>query len=226
MLLAIDTATHSMSLALHDNHTLIGEQTWQTGNRHNTLLAPSIAHLLHVCNTPMADVTMVAVATGPGSYTGLRIGIAMAKGIASVRQLPLIGISTMDVLAAGQPFHNTRHRLIAVVRAGRGRIICATYRVKKGRWTCEDDPQITNWEAVLEHLEDASYYITGEVSDAGRDAIEAAKAQGKLLTLVGAAHRARRAGFLAQEAWRRYHEGQAQDFLAAKLLPAYLNAPG
>ena len=225
MLLAIDTATRSMSLALHDGKTLIAEQIWRTGNQHNTLLAPSVRQMMEVCDVSIDDLSAIAVTKGPGSYTGLRIGVAFAKGVAAVNRLPLIGISTLDMLAAGQPFQNTRYRLLAMLQAGRGRIIAGVYRVKKGRWEALEEPQLTTWEALLDDLE-GSYYVTGEVNEKGHAAIKAAKAEGLSLTLVAPAHRARRAGFLAQEAWRRYHAGEPDEFEPAKLVPVYMKSPG
>lgn len=223
MLLAIDTATQYMSLALHDGQTLIAEQLWRTGNKHNLLLATSIQTMLQACDVLPEALTAVAVSTGPGSYTGLRIGVALAKGIAAVRDLPLIGISSLDTLAAAQPFQNTRHNLIAVVQAGRGRIIVGMYRAKKGRWMPESAPRITTWDELLAGL-DGSFYVSGEVDETGRTALEEAKSRDISVTLVSAAHRARRAGFLAQEAWRRLNEGRPEDFKAAKLLPVYLKS--
>ncbi|MDQ7026842.1 MAG: tRNA (adenosine(37)-N6)-threonylcarbamoyltransferase complex dimerization subunit type 1 TsaB [Anaerolineae bacterium] len=224
MLLAIDTATRSLSLALHNGNTLIAEQTWRTGNQHNVLLAPSVQHMMAVCDVTTHALTAVAVSNGPGSYTGLRIGVAFAKGIAAVNKLPLIGVSTLDMLAAGQPFKNTRYKLLAILQAGRGRIIAAQYRVKKGRWDALTNPEITTWDDLLQNIE-GSYYITGEVDDNGRNAIESAKLEAASLTLVDPANRARRAGFLAQEAWRRYHAGDEEDFSPAKLVPVYMNKP-
>lgn len=227
MLLALDTATRYMSIALHDGDTLLAEQTWHTGNRHNELLANSLQQMMTVCGVQMTDLSVVAVANGPGSYTGLRIGVAFAKGIAAVRHLPLVGVSTLDILAAGQPFQNARNRLIPVVQAGRGRVIAGLYRVRKGRWEATAEPQIHKWNALLDDLEEGSYAITGEIDEKGRQAIEAYKTRdGLSLTLVAPVHRARRAGFLAQEAWRRYTDGDPQDFAAGKVLPVYLNTPG
>ncbi|MCU0513257.1 MAG: tRNA (adenosine(37)-N6)-threonylcarbamoyltransferase complex dimerization subunit type 1 TsaB [Anaerolineae bacterium] len=221
MLLALDTATPFMSVALHAEHTLIAEQMLRTGNQHNTLLAASIQHLLATCNVPIDALTAVAACTGPGSYTGLRIGVALAKGIAAGRGLPLIGVSALDALAAGQPYQNTRHNLLAVVQAGRGRIIVGSYRARKGRWLAENAPYITTWPALIAGLE-GSFYLTGEVDEAGHEALAAASARGQSLTLVSAAYRARRAGFLAQEAWRRLREGTAADFPPARVVPVYL----
>lgn len=227
MLLAIDTATRLLGLALHDGKTLIAEQTWHTKNRHNTLLAPSIEHLFDVCDIDRDDLTSIAVSTGPGSYTGLRIGIALAKGLAATRNLPLVGVSTLDVLAAGQPFHNTRYGLLAVVPAGRGRIIAGKYRAKKGRWEADGDPVRDSWAVILEKLE-GSYYVTGEIDDAGREGIETAKHDDLSLTLIDAANRLRRTGYLAQEAWRLLNQSDepTTDFDPVKLLPFYMSDEG
>lgn len=227
MLLAIDTATRTMSLALHDGTTLISEQTWRIGNRHNELLAVSVQKLLQVSGLAVSDLSVIAVANGPGSYTGLRIGVAFAKGLAASRNLPLIAVSTLDILAASQAFSSTRHRLIATVQAGRGRIIAGVYRVHKGRWEITATPTTTTWEALLGQLEAGSYYVTGEINDAGQQAIAAMSAEGETaVMLVAAANRARRAGYLAQEAWRLHENGNPLDFLPMKVLPVYLNEPG
>jgi tRNA threonylcarbamoyladenosine biosynthesis protein TsaB len=224
MLLAIDTATRTLGLALHDGETLIAEQNWQIGNNHNRLLAPSIQNLLAVCELSTESLSMIAVASGPGSYTGLRIGVALAKGMAGAKNLPLIGVNTLDIIAAGQSFLNAKHRLLCVLPAGRGRIIVGEYKVKKGRWEADTAPIISNWESVLAGL-DGAYYIAGDMDSAGIAAVESAKEAGAALLLVEAAQRVRRAGVLAEEAWRRYHAGSAEEFLAAKLAPTYIHEP-
>lgn len=226
MLIAIDTATKYLGLALYDEHSLIAEQMWRTGNKHNLILAPTIEHLLKTCDVSASDITMVAVANGPGSYTGVRIGVAMAKGLATVCQLPLIGVNTLDIIAAGQTFSNTKHRLLCILPAGRGRIISGEYRVKKGRWDVAADPTISTWNELFEGLDAPSYYIAGEIDATGIEAIQSFENPDINLNLIDSATRNRRPAVLAQEAWRRYHEGTGDDFIAAKLAPIYLNSPG
>jgi tRNA threonylcarbamoyladenosine biosynthesis protein TsaB len=223
MLLAIDTATKILALALHDGDTLIAEQMWHTANRHNTLLASSVQQMMEICNVSMTELTAIAVTIGPGSYTGLRIGVAFAKGMASANHLPLIGVNTLDSIAVAQAFHNTRHQLLTVIPAGRGRIIAGEYQVKKGRWEALNEPTIMTWDELLEGRE-GSYYIAGEIDEKGREVIAAAQANDMSVILLDAARRIRRAGFLAEEAWRRYHDGQAEDFFSAKLVPIYLKS--
>lgn len=226
MLLAIDTATRTLGLALHDGQTLISEQSWHIGNRHNELLAQSVQQMLDVSGVSIDDLSAIAVANGPGSYTGLRIGVAFAKGLAAARNLPLVGLLTLDVLAAGQPFSSTRHQLIATVQAGRGRIIAGTYRVRKGRWELTEPPTTTKWDDLLSQLNAGSYYVTGEVEEAGQQAIDALPASDDLsVMLVPAANRVRRAGYLAQEAWRILESGDPVDFAPGRVLPVYLSDP-
>jgi tRNA threonylcarbamoyladenosine biosynthesis protein TsaB len=224
MLLAIDTATRTLGLALHDGESLIAEQNWRIGNNHNRLLAPSIQELLLHCDIPIESLSAIAVAAGPGSYTGLRIGVALAKGMAGAKNLPLIGVNTLDIIAAGQSFVNAKHRLLSILPAGRGRIVAGEYKVKKGHWEADSKPIITTWESLLGGIEGA-YYLAGEIEDTGIAAIRAAQEAGAALILVEAAQRVRRAGVLAEEAWRRYHAGDKDDFLPAKLAPIYIHEP-
>ena len=82
MLLAIDTSTRQMSLALHDGLSVVAETSWRTGDYHSVELAPQTAVMLRRAGVEPARLAGVAVAIGPGSYTALRIGLALAKGLA------------------------------------------------------------------------------------------------------------------------------------------------
>ncbi len=103
MLLAIDTATHATGVCLADRAQVLAEHVWHSGRYHTVELAPEVAVLLQRNQVALTDLEAVAVASGPGSYTGLRIGMALAKGIALALRIPLIGVPTLDILAAGQP---------------------------------------------------------------------------------------------------------------------------
>jgi tRNA threonylcarbamoyladenosine biosynthesis protein TsaB len=218
MLLAIDTATQVMSLALHDGRSLLAEQTWHTENNHTVELAPSVQTLLKHCNAGIDDLKVLAVSTGPGSYSGLRIGVALAKGIASARRLPLVGVSTLDTIAAGQSHYQSS--LIVAVQAGRGRVIIGRYQWRRGRWGQRGDPQLMSWESLFANI-DGPTFLTGEVNETGYQALLVAQERGVPVTLAPAAFRLRRAGFLAEEAWVRFN-GDRSAFSAAKLVPYYI----
>ncbi len=218
MLLAIDTATKVMSLALHDGRSVLAEETWHTANNHTIELAPTIQALLRRCEASMDDLKVLAVSTGPGSYSGLRVGVALAKGMAASRKLPLVGVSTLDILAAGQAQY--QNSLIVAVEAGRGRVIVARYQWRRGKWGARGEPQLMTWESLFTSI-DGPTYLTGEVDETGYQAFLAAQEKGTPVTLAPSAFRLRRAGFLAEEAWTRYNADRS-GFQAAKLVPFYI----
>jgi tRNA threonylcarbamoyladenosine biosynthesis protein TsaB len=220
-LLAIDTATRALALALYDGHSVLAEQYWQAGNQHNALLAPAVQQMMAACGLGPADLSAVAVAHGPGSYTGLRIGMAFAKGVAAARSLPLIGVATLDILAAQHPI-STRNRLLAVAQAGRGRIIAAQYQTRRGRWVIEKAPVTTDWQTTLAGIEQPTLII-GEVDAEAQQLIE--QSGSDHLSLVPAPQRVRRPAALAHEAWQRWQAGTAADFAPGLLTPIYLQTP-
>jgi tRNA threonylcarbamoyladenosine biosynthesis protein TsaB len=218
MLLAIDTATQIMSLALFDGRAILAEQTWHTANNHSIQLGPSAQSLMDRCAVEVKQLTALAVCSGPGSYSGLRVGVAFAKGMASVRRLPLVGIGSLDILAAAQPHYTDG--LIIVVQAGRGRVVVGRYQWRKSRWVNRGDAQNMDWETLLGNI-DGPAHLTGEINDMGHEAVSAAQSRGVPVTLVPAVYRLRRAGFLAQEAWERI-QAEPENFDAAKVLPYYI----
>lgn len=219
-LLAIDTATQFISLALHDGQQMLSEQTWFSENHHTMELAPAVRMLLDSARLTPADLTALAVSIGPGSYTGLRIGVALAKGIAGARNLPLVGMSTFDILAAEQP--QTTGALILVLNAGRKRIVTARYHWRKGAWKRRGEAQNMEWETLIASI-DAPVTVSGEISDEGHRIIEAAQESSVPITLTSAVHRMRRAGFLAEEAWSRLRASDDLSvFHAAAVAPIYV----
>ncbi|MEZ4668974.1 MAG: tRNA (adenosine(37)-N6)-threonylcarbamoyltransferase complex dimerization subunit type 1 TsaB [Anaerolineae bacterium] len=218
MLLAIDTATQTMSLAIFDGRAILAEQSWPTANNHSIQLGPTVQNLLAHCDITVKDLTALAVCTGPGSYSGLRVGVAFAKGLASVHRLPLVGIGSLDIIAAAQLHYSDG--LIVLVQVGRGRVVVGRYQWRKNHWINRGEAQIMDWDTLMASI-DGSAHITGEVNEIGHEAIVRAQASGVPVTLVPAANRLRRAGFLAEEAWNRIHERQ-EFFDASKVLPFYV----
>jgi tRNA threonylcarbamoyladenosine biosynthesis protein TsaB len=100
MILAIDTATDWVGLALHDGSSVLAEFGWRSRRTQTIELAPAVAQLWARTGVSAGDLSAIAVAIGPGSYTGLRVGLALAKGMALGQNLPLIGVPTLDIVAA------------------------------------------------------------------------------------------------------------------------------
>ena len=100
MLLAFDTATSAVTVALHDGSAVVAESTVVDPLRHGELLAPGIAHVLSTVSARSRDVTRIAVGVGPGPFTGLRVGLVTARMMAFALDVPLLGVCTLDVVAA------------------------------------------------------------------------------------------------------------------------------
>lgn len=220
MLLALDTATRLISLALHDGQNLLAETTWNSDNNHTVELSPAIQRMLAQCDVGFSDLTGLAVSVGPGSYSGLRIGMALAKGLASVRHLPLVGISTLDVIAAGQPHIQGQSALVAVVQAGRGRVIAGRYRWSKGLWQPRGEPHLMDWDTLFASIDGAAL-LTGEINETGFAALETAQTHDVPVKLMPPVYRLRRAGFLAEVAWERL-QTDPTGFDPAFVLPFYV----
>lgn len=218
MLLAIDTATQSMSLALFDGHTILAEETWRTANNHSIQLGPSVQALLKRSSVEAHQLTALAVCTGPGSYSGLRVGVAFAKGMASVHQLPLVGIGSLDIIASAQPHYPDG--LIVTVQAGRGRVVVGRYQWRKSHWINRGEAQIMDWETLISSI-DGPAHLTGEVNEVGHAALLKAQSSAIPITLVPAVYRLRRAGFLAHEAWEKTSTNR-ENFDASHVVPFYV----
>ena len=219
-LLAIDTASQSLSLALHDGETLLADCAMQVGRGHNQALAPLIEQLMARTGLQMPQLQALAVAVGPGSYTGVRIGVALAKGMAAARGLPLIGVTTLEALVAAAPQPQDEPRdLLATLPAGRNRIICATYAWAGGVWRQDRKARTATWQEALADCA-RPMQVTGEIGAAGLAEVRAAGH-----VVLPAPIRLRRAGWLAEIAWRRLRTQGAAAFPAERVAPVYLQSP-
>jgi len=214
MLLAVDTSNAQLGLALYDGAQVIGEFAWRSGQRHTVELAPAIKDLLTHCRLTVDQLSALGVAIGPGSFTSLRVGLALVKGLALARQIPLIGIPTLDIIARAQPLGDLP--LGAAVQAGRGRFALGWYRSIGSQWQSQGEPRIVTLEALLAVVKSPSV-ICGEFTAAERQAIR----ENENLQLSSPAESIRRPAVLAELAWARFQTGDVDD--AASLAPIYLH---
>ena len=224
MLLAIDTATQMLSIALHDGDALVAECTLRAGRQHSALLAPLIEATMTQTGLGSKDLTALAVSVGPGSYTGVRIGVALAKGIAAPRNLPLAPVTTLETVVAAQASHRDDRPLVATVSAGRERVIWAEYRFEGDTWVEQRAPQINEWGAILAEYA-CPLRVSGEISPGGLQTIVQAQVGGTRIEVAPESQRVRRAGVLAEIAWRRLRAGSANAFPAERVIPIYLKSP-
>lgn len=125
MLLAIDTSTSFASIALVDHERIVVELGWEVGQRHSTELLQRLDWLFDTAHVEVMALDGIAVATGPGSFNGVRVAVATAKALAFAHHLPLYGHSTLDVIGWGQAA--SQRPVWAMLDAGRGQIYAARY---------------------------------------------------------------------------------------------------
>jgi tRNA threonylcarbamoyladenosine biosynthesis protein TsaB len=215
LLLAVDTSTQWIGLALYDGIQVIAEQIWQTHNHHTVELAPALQGLLKRSQIKPEDLQAMGIAVGPGSFTSLRIGMAVVKGMALALHIPVYGIPTLDVLAAAQPIQDLP--LAVIIQAGRKRMAMGRYMVEDGRWKSEGDAEVLNLEELASSFHKPTL-VCGELTEEARQVL---KRKRKNVILSSPAHSLRRPAFLAEMAWQRWRSGQNDE--VTTLSPIYLH---
>ena len=214
LLLALDTASDTLSYALHDGGTLLAEHSWRAARQPTTQLASAVAQTLSNYGGSAA-LCALAVSLGPGSYTGLRSGIALAQGLAEARagtsqpqeahELPLLGIGAHEALVAACGAR--AGRLWAVVPAGRGRLYARCYLWRAGTWR-EDGPLLRLTGAELRARCTADDALIGKWDMAAMSDANAGIDEARPYRYPPAAN-LRRAGYLAELAWQRLRAAMA-----------------
>ncbi|MEA3336882.1 MAG: tRNA (adenosine(37)-N6)-threonylcarbamoyltransferase complex dimerization subunit type 1 TsaB [Chloroflexota bacterium] len=229
MLLALDTATRNSGLALFDGRSIVAEHNWYSADGQTTELMPRLTQIMAWHALTPADLSGVAVSLGPGSFTGLRIALSVAKGMALAHSLPLVGIATLDAIAF--PHLGHRQPVVAVIQAGRARVCWASYQnqpagsgdeqVSVGSWQgWRGSNQLSDLDALAQHVSDEAWLV-GEITPEQRRTLEnLADFRGHLASPAVAA---RRAACLAEIGWLRLQAGQVDH--AASLAPIYSSHP-
>lgn len=215
MLLAIDTSTRTVGLALFDGAQVLAEAIWESRDFHTVELAPAVVDMLAKSHVTAADLGAIAVAMGPGSFTGLRIGLALAKGLAFALRIPLIGVPTLDITAAGQAPGDLP--LVAVLRAGRGRLAIGRYENENNAWKLASKIEVWTSEELCERITSPTV-VCGELNAAERRLVAE---KNPFIQVVSAAQSLRRPACLAEIGWRRWFTNQVDD--PAGLSPIYLH---
>lgn len=215
MLLAIDTSTRLIGVALYDGVQTVSEMVWLSNQYHTVELAPTVSSLMDRAGIPINELNAVAVALGPGSFTGLRIGISLAKGMALAGRLAIVGVPTLDILAASQPVDDLP--LAAVLQAGRGRIAVGWYKNHSGNWKANEQVQVMTPRELASRIKSPTI-VCGELSEDERRIF---KRKRKNVILATPAQSLRRPSYLAELGWRRWQKGIIDD--PATLAPNYLH---
>jgi len=214
MLLAVDTSTQSVGIALFDGNQILCEESWISRRYHTVELANAVQSNLSRAGLSAADLHVLAIASGPGSFTGLRIGMALIKGIAYTHQLRVIGIPTLDITARAVPVRDIR--LAAVLQAGRNRLAVGWYKAEDGSWVADGLVENLTFDELLKKI-DQPCILTGEINEEIRQAVE----DHDLIDAACPTLALRNPKYLAELAWNRWQGGIVDDILT--LSPTYLH---
>ena len=159
MILAINTSTLQFSLALiRQDDTVAGEIYLSAGKRHFGALFPSLDFLLNSLGTGKSSITGVAVALGPGSFTGLRVGLASAKGLAHALRVPIVGVSSLEALAAQVPYSSLP--ITTLIESRRNDVFVAQFQWSaEGQLSRISDDQCFSYESLSRCLTLPSVFI-------------------------------------------------------------------
>jgi len=200
LLLALDTSTSIASVALFDGHQVLSETTWRAGREHSTRLLIEVEIALERVGRTHEQLSGLAVARGPGSFTGVRVALSVAKGIAGGLGLPAWGVSSLDVLAfAVGP---TSLPVRAVLEAGRGRFATALYQAGEA----VAGPRLATLEELIALVQEETTLV-GELPAEARNQLQGLA----WVRLAPRAAAARRAGFVAELAWQMAQRGDPGD---------------
>ncbi|MEH7121981.1 tRNA (adenosine(37)-N6)-threonylcarbamoyltransferase complex dimerization subunit type 1 TsaB [Bacillus sp. JJ1532] len=163
--LSIDTSNYTLGVAILDGDQVKGEYITNLKKNHSIRVMPAIEALMHDCDIKPADLSKIVVAKGPGSYTGVRIGVTIAKTLAWTLNIPLVGISSLEVSAAsaGRYFEGA---ISPLFDARRGQIYTGLYQFVDGNiHTLQKDQLLlsTEWAAKLKEQERRILFIGNDL---------------------------------------------------------------
>lgn len=214
-ILALETATPVSSVAVFEGNAVIASQEYYSAQRHARLITVMIQHLLEDLELSVQDLSAVCVAKGPGSYTGLRVGVSTAKGLCMARDLPLLAVNSLEALAwKVQRIASINQALICpMIDARRMEVYCALYQ-----------PDLSVVEPVHariipeqpfdELLKENKIIFLGSGAAKCRETLEASP------NAIVLDEQLSSATSMARPAWRRYQEQAFEDLLTFE--PFYL----
>lgn len=213
-ILAIDTAALTATAAVLSGETLLGEISTTTSLTHSQTIMPMIDELLKKVNMDISDIDIFACSEGPGSFTGLRIGIGTIKGLAYGLGKGVVGVSTLEALAHNIAF--TDCVIAPIMDARRGQVYNALYKYSGGKLECTEAPRALSVEELCAELNEKTIFV-GDGVKVHRERI--AELLGENALFAPPQHCLQRAGSVAYAALGK----EASD--AAALTAVYLRKP-
>lgn len=217
-ILAIDTSTSVMGVSLLDEHKVYAEVTTNIKKNHSVRLMPMIDQMLAEVKWTTQDIELIAVAKGPGSYTGVRIGVTTAKTMAWALGTPIIGVSTLEAMAYQ---HQHFSGIISpIIDARRGQAYTGLYQSRTQGWNIVEEDHISlveRWASLLKQRDEQVLFVGDDVSIHKEQILQVLGSQAVFTTPPFQMPRPSVIGWLAKDKAEQGKEDNLFDFA-----PAYL----
>ena len=214
-ILAVDTASRTCSVAVSEDDTVMAEFTVNHRDTHSRFLMGMIDRVLAISRFTLVDMDGLAVTTGPGSFTGLRIGLSAVKGLAIGADLTVVGVGSLDALAF--PFSYSDKLICPLMDARRHEVYSGCYRFEGSRLVVQRPPQATTPEMAVRDIHEPCIFV-GDGAVAYRDRIM--DLMGNRAVFAGSCHHQISASVVAALAMPRFKAGDTEDVSA--LTPCYI----
>lgn len=217
-IVALDSSGLVASVAYLEDGILVAEYTTNFKKTHSQTLLPMLDEMVQRIELELSEVDAIAVAAGPGSFTGLRIGSATAKGLGLALNKPIIGVSTLEALAYN--LYGTNQLICPIMDARRNQVYTAVYEYEKGKLVERMEQAAIEIEELLEQLctQEKTVVFVGDGVEVYRAVIE--ERLGERASFAPAHLSKQRAGAVAALGEQYYKEGKIQT--AAEHQPVYL----
>lgn len=171
-ILGIDTSTMAANVAVLEDDKLICEYTINTKKTHSQKLMPMIENMLKLSDLDIKEIDAIAICVGPGSFTGLRIGMATAKAMAHVNNIPLIGVNSLEILGANMDLCN--RNICSILDAQRNQVYMNKYILKDDKITKLEEISIKPIDELLEEISSSNedWVLVGEAVYKYKEKIE------------------------------------------------------
>ncbi len=217
-ILAVDTASRTCSVAVVEDDTVMAEFTLNHRDTHSRFLMEVIDRVLAISRFTPADMDGFAVTIGPGSFTGLRIGLSTVKGLAIATDKPVVGVGSLDALAF--PFAYSDKLVCPLMDARRNEVYTARYRFEGARMIVHAPPDVTSPESAVCDIHEPCIF-TGDGAAAYRDRImDIMKSRGVRAVVADYCHHPIRASIIAALAMPRFKTSDTDD--AGVIIPCYI----
>lgn len=216
-ILALDTSTMMASCAVMDEERVLAEYSLSQEMSHSEKLVPMIKEMLDGLNMKIQDIDLYGVAIGPGSFTGLRIGVATIKTFAHMFDKPIIGVSTLEALAFNLPYNEI---VVPMIDARRNRVYTGIYSWEGGNLRTIMEPDAMEIDDLLKNLSDNhdNIVVTGDGVNIHFDKIEEMLMQDVNYATMGLNYC--RASSIGELAYIKYKSDKIDNYYT--LVPDYL----